>query len=161
VTEPLNVYDNAEKDTAIAQALLIFLRARLDEDEQIAAATTEAKRPWPAEWRKFPFRGAMISARPFLVMHRDGSPMVGETMFEADAAFIAHNDPARALDEIDVKRELLRDIERQLNLYDVITRAEVGPYWWLLMLRHLSIPHRRHPGYLPEWTPDYLRGSKA
>ncbi|QGZ53357.1 hypothetical protein GPZ77_34570 (plasmid) [Streptomyces sp. QHH-9511] len=72
-------------------ALTRFLNDRLDDDEQIARAATQGEWVWSREF-----------VTPPGYHHRTVGPLE-----PGDAAFIAHQHPARVLAEVDAKRRLV------------------------------------------------------
>ncbi|MGW5408999.1 DUF6221 family protein [Streptomyces spiralis] len=108
--------------------LVEWLRAQLDEDEQIARAA-----------------GGTWWAPPDLVgeVHDSGGVNI-DAKLKSFAAHIEAWDPARVLREIDAKRQILG---RVLSHAAVMGRDEV--HWDLLRL--LALPYADRPGYREEW----------
>ena len=80
--------------------------------------------------------------------------MVGESMTEADAAFIAHHDPQWVFDDLDSKHGVITIIEQQMTVFQHL-RDSYGPFWFAQMLKHLARPYARHPAFKPDWAIDY------
>jgi hypothetical protein len=114
-------------------ALIAFLRARLDEDERVARTADEAWDPDDYEW---------------------------QDLDEGPRRHIGRHDPARVLAEVDAKRETLTFCEHlletkraqeaadELSEYS-LGRAQAGGH----MLRLLALPYASHPDYREEWRP--------
>lgn len=121
-------------------ALVSWLREQIDEDERTArAAQAEVD-----EWRvgNFPERRwAVDREAPLGVYVRGEWCCVGE----GPAALIGECSPERMLAEVDVKRRLLGEVERELA-DDVDNQTAV------VMLRVLAIPYADRPGHRPEWA---------
>lgn len=116
--------------------LTAFLKARLDEDEQVARdADADA-------WRK--------AERPSIWVMREGGPVAQTQDFE-DAAHIARWDPARVLREVEAKRQIMGLHRRQSELdYDPI--CDVCCYTPPCeTLRTLALPYTDHKDYREEW----------
>jgi hypothetical protein len=132
--------------------LVAFLRARIDEDEQIARAAT------PGPWRHDPTKHHHIVGTPLFeeavfAGERGASAVcvagTGETddrQSMADAAHIARHDPARGLREVRAKRGALAMIVHLLADDDTDETAR-----WMLCL--LAFPYADHPDYRDEWRP--------
>ncbi|MCX5587559.1 DUF6221 family protein [Streptomyces erythrochromogenes] len=141
-----------------------FLRARLDEDEQVARAATPG--PWSVNDKSY----AESIDGPNGVAVVGGSRWGGEaSVFESteDALHIAEHNPARVLAEVDAKRRLLDEHPPARgwdgkNLDGPVCRtcAETGtdgdlngdPYP-CTTLRLLALPYADRPGYREEWRP--------
>lgn len=129
-------------------AVVRFLRARLDEDEQ--AARVAAPGPWTTMGQR------VLDASP--PSNRLGMGMaVGHAAASADynetADHIARHDPARVLAEVDAKRQALDHYERcaRHNKGDdayVLAEGAVGR-----QVQYMALPYAEHPDYLPEWRP--------
>jgi hypothetical protein len=136
--------------------LVQFLRDRLDEDEQIARAATEG--PWVAE---------VSGETGHCVIPADAQStreFVAKTQLYAaafDAEHIAAHNPARALREIDAKRQIIAryveherldretfDAEGQHARSLVSLRAA-----YLDAVRELAAVYSDRPGYREEWRP--------
>ena len=130
-----------------------FVRARLDEDEQIANAAT------PGPWRATGEDILRRSADPYW----DG--MCAANATGADAAYIAHHDPKRALAEITAKRgrlTLMTDATADMNrlLADetasmpdramAIGRARAAT----VAVKHDATIWSDHDDYQARWSPN-------
>ncbi|MFF7335437.1 DUF6221 family protein [Streptomyces sp. NPDC008150] len=126
---------------------IAWLGQQLDEDERIARAATQGEWVWSREF-----------VTPPGYHHRTVGPLE-----PGDAAFIAAHDPARALREIDAKRQLL-DEHHDTN--DGDCAACVDGQWGYpthggstpqrlpcRTLRLLALPYAGRPGYRKEWRP--------
>jgi len=147
--------------------LIAFLRARLDEREQIARACT----PGPWRWGDWSatfgthekFRRTLESAprkEPFPAIARRGEGAVrvlphledpieyatDDEPFEANAQHIIDNNPARVLAEVDAQ-------QRIIDMWDPNVLA--GSYFDALaeVLCLLALPYAGHPDYREEWRP--------
>ena len=115
-------------------ALVAFLQARLDEDEQTAKGLLNAAR--------------MLGREPDF--YGAGGP--------AAQAYWQHFGTKRALGEVDAKR-LIIEQHASVGIGPVClsychTRAPGKPQTWpCLTLRMLALPYREHPDYRQEWAP--------
>jgi hypothetical protein len=154
--------------------LLAFLRARFDDDERPARAATAG--PWrhnpDKHWRKPGtswFEEAVFSGAPGEnAVCVAGTGETDDPQSMADAAFIAHHDPARVLAEVEAKRRLVKLHE------PVVLRGGAGAQYFETTtvcrscepprqfpenafpcptLRVLALPHADHPDYREEWKP--------
>lgn len=140
--------------------LVEFLRARLDEDDRAARAATAG--PWRHSSDKH--------------HHEPGTPRFSEAVFAgaagkaatcvattgetddpqsmADAAYIARQDPARVLREVEAKRTILAmhaPSERTEYGAQVCSRcSDLSP---CDTLRLLALPYSDHPDYDESWRP--------
>ncbi|GAA1065175.1 DUF6221 family protein [Streptomyces asiaticus] len=151
----------------MSDGLVEFLRARLDEDEQIARRACEYAE---AEWRLDEEFGETVlwwPPEPHIAEkeREKGLPVVsdhwrGQTIDSHIAPHIARHDPARILAEVDAKRQIVTSYEavaRSLSSagpgtppHDLLTGATN------LMrntLQHLALPYAEHPDYRVEWRP--------
>jgi hypothetical protein len=117
--------------------LVQFLRARLDEDEEIARAATQGDWVWSREF-----------VSPPGYHHRTIGPLE-----PGDSAFIAAHEPARVLAEVEAKRVLLADYERfvaerrrMMGGWD--SYPEASP-----VLTAFAAVYADHPDYRQEWRP--------
>jgi hypothetical protein len=132
----------------MTDALVQFLRARLDEDEQAAAASSDG--PWTA-WRGKALLHGLGQLEHAVVLPGEG---VGSrasivTASWMDAEHIARHHPARILAEVTAKRCVI-------SLYELAVEhgqtARVEAYGDALRLFTLSyVPH---PDFQQEWAPD-------
>ncbi|MEV0616166.1 DUF6221 family protein [Nonomuraea sp. NPDC050404] len=116
--------------------LAAFLRARLDEDEQLAREA--GNRHWLVQ-------DNTIELYP---EHEDDGYMRWPT--RADARHAANWEPARVLREVEAKRRIVERCERDLQTY-IGTGVHVATSY--LVLRMLALPHAEHPDYLEAWKP--------
>lgn len=151
-----------------------WLTAQLDEDERIARAAAHLSGALsggaPAVGERWRVSGShaddggtywsVTTASPDLdripVVEMVGSGMSGGGAHTKEvAAHIAEHDPARALREIDAKRQLVRLLTEALevgedykgpDLYDGIETCRAA-------LRLLALPYSGREGYRPEWAP--------
>lgn len=138
-------------------ALVKFLWARVDEDEQVARATapppaTSADLAWKAG-DKFPADNGWCVYAP--------NKGIVDDLDEADAHHIARHDPARVLREVEAQRRIIDEHKPYaLDAHDrhgamvgcaVCEHADT-PYP-CRTLRLLTLPYAGHPDYLPEWRP--------
>ena len=125
--------------------LVQWLGEILDTDEEWArAAAAEYGAVWTADVQL----GAVTSDT--------GTDVVSEPNTPVD--HIAEYDPARALREIDAKRQLIAQ-HRPVGYGNVClsychTRTPSEPQTWpCLTLRLLALPYADRPGYLESWRP--------
>lgn len=141
--------------------LIAFLRARLDEDEQVAKAA--ASGPWSETGRDSVGEG---------MVHSDstGWAVVGsvKTGYGPDApyanvslnaAHIARHDPARALREVTAKRRIVDAYAEVAEFYrpDPGERYETADGHVAALhdvVRDLASVYGDHPDYRSEWAPD-------
>jgi hypothetical protein len=121
----------------IVEDLVRWLNTQLDEDERIARAATQGEWVWSREF-----------VTPPGYHHRTVGPLE-----PGDAAFIATNDPARVLREIDAKRRIIA--EHALNGWVCTTcdNGEVEQVFPCPTLRLLALPYADREGYREEWAP--------
>jgi Family of unknown function (DUF6221) len=138
----------------VADDLVTFLRARLDEDEARSAAAAGSG---TAEWRRALHPDtdtcAVEDATSVAVVYNEGSPS------DAEADHIAANDPARVLRQVKAGRAIL-NLHRQLNesvwcaTCDPGGENGDGAAWYpCLTLRLMATAYSNHPDYRPEWAP--------
>ena len=121
-----------------------WLRAQLDEDEQVA---TEAANGYP-NWDT-------TSDGNVVQIGTGGSGYIaagpwGGDLFEI-GVHMARHDPARVLAEIAAKRRLLDWLERA---WDAATDNDYFGLDVEEAKRLLALPYADRPGYPPEWRPD-------
>lgn len=116
--------------------LVIWLRAQLDEDEQVALAA--GNRNWLVE-------DNTITLWP---LKDDDGYMAWPT--RADARHAAHHDPARALREVAAKRAIVDECAWTAKAA-VATSAVAGLAE--LVLKRLAAVYADRPGYRGEWAP--------
>lgn len=146
--------------------LVQWLHAQLDEDERTARAATPG--PWVANKHKYGAEVYTESGEGVALDHDAGG--VGWD----DADFIAANDPARVLREIDAKRQVIKaftvSAERMEELAEERERLKVRGYDTLMtemdlttaihqrdvlggVLQLFALPYADRPGYRDEWRP--------
>jgi hypothetical protein len=131
--------------------LITFLRARLDDDEQVAkSAADEAGDSWDAG-------GAYSDA----VLAKNGGviicgPYAGGFLDDALRQHIARHDPARVLRDVEAKRRAVdlcvEWINRPVGQIDRVADdafVEAGES----LLRLLALPYADHKDYRKEWRP--------
>lgn len=137
--------------------LVAFLRARLDEDEQVARAAVAG--PW------FASPGRHADAAEYIIDSCPGAAgdIVSQSYGEggvlgmANANHIARHNPARVLAEVDAKRRFINEYAENREAAD----AEQCPNEWnggidmlgSFVLPVLALPYRNHPDYRSEWAP--------
>lgn len=138
--------------------LVQFLRARLDEDEQIAtrAVSPVSDCPPSPKWNAL-----LESVRRGWEIFTDQRRLVVASVGESDARHIARHDPARVLAEVDAKRQIL-DLhapEDTADPFDGCRTCSWRDYmdvlhvrWPCPTLRLMLIPYADHPDYRAEWA---------
>jgi hypothetical protein len=126
----------------VTDDLAKFLRARLDEDEQVArsacGATIEATESlWEAK---------------YLSVHAVTSTSTSAELPAELADHIARQDPARTLAEVDAKREVVRLAERAYDYHGTFMNGFASAL--VHALRLFALPYAGHPDYRPEWAPE-------
>jgi Family of unknown function (DUF6221) len=129
--------------------LVQFLRARLDEDEALAREAPAG--PWHIGNAVDPTQPCSVHMFPSVRLVADGLNWLV-------AEHIARHNPARVLDEVAAKREIVSDYEyAALTLsaaspntppYDLMTGATNT---LKRMLRVLARAYRKHPEFDPAW----------
>jgi hypothetical protein len=91
----------------MADGVVAFLKARLDEDEK-AAKAAQAPSPW---------RAAVHESDTWIVTDATGEPLIYDegTPSLEEAAHIARHDPARVLREVMVLRAVVDEMARTVN----------------------------------------------
>lgn len=131
--------------------LVEFLRARLDEDEQVARAATPG--PWTQDeevdgWRAG--RQTVVRADRFRVVTVDQTRQ-HHPAGEENVAHIARHDPARVLADVAAKRALLDAMIGPALSSAVARTCDAG----LATARYLALAYADHPEYrADEWSPD-------
>lgn len=140
--------------------LLTWLRARLDEDEQVARGATAG--PWEALWHGV--QTAYEYDRPGYIHHGERVPIarnsgtVGNREAEVrNVEHIAHWDPARVLAEVDAKRRIL-DLHSPGRSYredgkPVCASCRKSRIYPCQVVRLLALPMAGREGYREEWRP--------
>ncbi|GII86615.1 hypothetical protein Ssi03_46050 [Sphaerisporangium siamense] len=124
--------------------LVAFLRARLDEDEQMARAAGGA-------WQYVALPDVISPAGHSLQLDDDRALvdvgfMEDDALRPAEAQHIAHHDPARVLREVEAKRRL---IEAHVDHYGLV----FDHFWPVPVLSLLALPYADHADYREEWRP--------
>jgi Family of unknown function (DUF6221) len=131
-------------------ALVEFLNARLDEDEQLArlACAGESGAPpdvladgqTPIPWRAD--HGNVWA---------EGRHSVATARGNGVAMHIARHDPARVLREVEATRELVRLAERAHDYHETFMNGFGAAMEQVLRL--YAAAHSDHPDYREEWRP--------
>jgi hypothetical protein len=127
--------------------LLMFMRARLDEDEAAAKAVGYA-RIQTGEY--------LWGSKYLLLQDGKGGESKATTEFDGDLAeHIARHDPARALADVQAKRQIVDLMAGMLSA--ARGDSEVDHYGGLGAaedtLSLLALPYADHPDYRQEWKP--------
>lgn len=136
--------------------LVVFLRARLDEDEQAARELDGGR------WERGTDVGDYYNVAVVLDARYPHGPSVAlcgvEYMEDGEtrADHIARWDPARVLGEVEAKRRIIDWYTGNLPVPQLGTlevqyvqgTSQGGP-----MLRMLALPYASHPDYRTEWKP--------
>lgn len=135
--------------------LVEFLRARLDEDEQMARAAGEEGSRWTDHYGSVHAEDTDDPGVP--VVYNEGRPT------DEQAAHIARHDPARVLAEVEAKRRIIELHTARgvpggppfLWACNVCDRSPVDWEWTTLWpcptLRLLALPWAGHDDYREEW----------
>jgi hypothetical protein len=121
--------------------LITFLRARLDEDEQAAAAAAGQQTYYDWEVRE-----AEPHEQPE-VRATGTSYQVVSGVDDSTAEHIARHDPARVLREVEAKRRLIQWCVWMVGDFR-------GSDVWKDVLPLLALPYADHPDYRDEWRPE-------
>lgn len=133
--------------------LIAFLRARLDEDEQVACEAIEehASSTWFYEYNGCIAEGDGDARSGLTELSRRGD-MVGP--------HIERHDPARVLAEVGAKRTLIDRVVKQIQEDEELIEGEWGAAnnpdhvnASTRVLRALAAIHADHPDYREEWKP--------
>lgn len=131
--------------------LIEFLRARLDDDEQIARTAAgqnaDGSRTWPS-WS--------YDRDNFLVQVGDSSWFAAQKTGDADGEHIARHDPARVLADVDAKRRIIETYRKCLHMCaagheTAYSQGELGAYESAAKL--LALSYAAHPDYDEAWRP--------
>lgn len=146
-----------------------FLRARLDEDEQVARRASEyAEAEWLLDedtetvlwWPPEPHIAEKEREKGLPVVSDQWRGQTIESGGSRIAPHIARHDPARVLAEVDAKRKLVTAYESAVTAYGAAERGttvsdlmtgSVNSLRFTLQL--LALPYADHPGYKEEWRP--------
>lgn len=146
--------------TADTADLVVFLRARLDEDQQAAEAAA-----WCDDGAKWSvWRGKERYENPFVITDALDTGITAVRSESADTESVAEHmarwDPERVLADIDAKRQLIElHQEKQEQGYSSDFCAECGfgetsqEYYPCATLRLLALPYADRPGYREDWRP--------
>jgi hypothetical protein len=146
--------------------LVEFLRARLDEDEEIARRNMSPIRPRQGKWQ-------FVTDSGMQVRDADGDHLIVTHTWPNEGEHIAHWDPAHVLVEIDAKRRIIdlhgyttahgwvigvdRTCTECATGYPGSGPADEGDFdptpWPCPTLRLLALPYVDHPDYRDEWKP--------
>ncbi len=164
---PRDPRDVPEEPCAVP-TLVEFLRARLDEDERGARATS----PWP--WRPTAEGDEVLSARVAgddALLDEDlvvaSGHALSSNQVRANVQHVARHDPARVLADVAAKRRIV-------ELHVAVAPGTVDDPWCAVCAdwpnadydgpgtvdwpcptqRLLALPFAGHPNYRPEWAPE-------
>lgn len=137
-------------EMTVMSDLVTFLRARLDEDEQVARAAT------PGPWRAGePYPDAGSVGAPSGNVCNETSDGFVELV---DARHIARHDPARVLAEVEAKRKIMQaHAPQHFGAGHVVCTVCEAPFigerddWPCDTLRFLALPYRGHEDYQDAW----------
>lgn len=122
--------------------LVVFLRARLAEDEQVARGVSTGPNV-PEKWTAVQYREGV---RPWRI---DGQcSLVVEAVCGPDAAHIARHDPARVLAEVEWKSALV-DLCANVMSGREVTGFAPGNAWTIMT--RMANSYRDHPDWKPYW----------
>jgi len=149
----------------MTSALIAFLRARLDEDAGRAEAAR--RNSGSGEWR-YDTDDDYVSAvevdpdeaharrEHWMPLVTEAQSYVGDYMNDDLGQFIAANDPARVLDDVESKRQIVDHMEGLLRYAE--GDSEVDHYGAFdaadRTLEWLARPYRDHPDFNPAWLED-------
>ena len=137
--------------------LVQFLRARLDEDAELAQAAS------PGPWHPSDESDEVLAVDGITVA--DGFALSSRQL-RATTEHIARHDPARVLAEVEAKRRIL-EIHKVVGGWEDEDGQDIGlgcdecgysaEYsdrgGWCETVRLLALPYADHPGYRAEWRP--------
>lgn len=133
-------------EATVTDDLITFLRARLDEDEEIAQAAS------PGPWHVDEDADEVLAVDDIVVA--EGFALSGRQL-RATTQHIARHDPARVLAEVDAKRRVVDLMASTLELAE--GDSEVDHYGALSdaeeTLELLALPCADHLDYRDEWRP--------
>jgi hypothetical protein len=121
---------------AADRELMAWIRQQIDADQRVALNVRESQRQWSTA-------GGWPEYGPDTVVAAGGT--VAEELDEADARHIARWDPARALRQVEVNRQILDWAEEWLE-------REVAP-WNTDLIRMVGLQFADRAGYREEWRP--------
>jgi hypothetical protein len=128
----------------VIDELLVFLRARLAEDEQVAQAAAEETDPSWDDNGPYGETVTAANAGGFVACGAWGGDVPWEVR-----QHVARHDPARALAEVDAKRRIV-----QMHAHALAMTPPERVALAILTLRALARPYADHPDYRPEWAPE-------
>lgn len=127
--------------------LVAFLRERLDEDEQTARAAATRERGGAA-WTLTDGHESEVQAASGLRVVPKTPPVL--------AHHIARHDPARVLREVEAKRLVLTEYEKETHVWEKGHRTgwtEGGQAARRTALKAFAAVYADHPDYREEWRP--------
>ncbi len=136
--------------------LVAFLRARLDEDEQIAHAASDLGASWYVDGRTGEVAAVQPDPKPgdSAVWVTCDSEGLSAAVEEEQAVHIARHDPARVLREVEAKRRIIAEYEAAAADADPEDDADRALLSSLRgVLKALALPYAEHPEYRAEWRP--------
>ncbi|GAA3267845.1 DUF6221 family protein [Streptomyces lavendulae] len=121
----------------MTDALVQFLRARLNDDEQIARGHQQWSAGWDQDNMAKEIRDDVNAGTVAFV------PRLG------DRTHIARHDPARVLAEVEAKGAVI-------GLYELAIeyRQDAAARAYRDVLRLLSVAYADHPDFAKDWAPD-------
>lgn len=126
-----------------------FLRARLDEDDQMAREAGKRATDWRSDGHGVGGGGEPIAwdgeggwTGEHTIVYDEGWPEGGE------ALHIARHDPARALREVEAKRRII-----ELAGAISCSGAEFAEQDYQTLTRSLAAVYSDHPDYQADWAP--------
>lgn len=125
----------------MTDALVAFLKARLDDDEQAARRAGDS-------FRQIGETGIIVATEG------DRAEECASANWSGVAEHIARQDPARTLREVEAKRRILRAHEKWCEGRCEAKYPEGGfdaAHYW--SIKALAAVYANHPDYLPEWRP--------
>lgn len=140
----------------MADDLVQFLRARLDEDER--AARDAGGKPWA--WEQHYGDMCNDPTCEYGELATDDTVLMDVHGYDVKAPWqgadhIARHDPARVLAEVDAKRQMLGGLLPELESSDgsILGEWNVDPDTAGALLRLVALPYADHPDYREEWRP--------
>lgn len=133
--------------------LVAFLKARLDEDEQVALAAAAGTWLHGTE-RSHLVDEVVYGQSPWggHIQHVCNVELAGPQGLPS-AAHIARHDPARVLAEVQAKRRIIGRFEETAPPYASSRQQEIHETLRDEVLEFLALPYASHPGYRAEWSP--------
>lgn len=128
----------------MTDALVQFLRARYDEDEQAAQAAMTEGDVQDGRWFDDDDE-EIIDDSAWRIAYTTAGPV---------RAHIARHDPARVLAEVDTKRQALDHYERiQQHTKDGVLDYVLAEGAVRAQIQYMALAYAGHPGYRQEWKP--------